>query len=91
MTEPHASAVRQAGRDGSTPSLPRRRDFGSRQRGLGNRRLHASFAAARVETDAVTLSLTKDEVGVLPPVMFGAGCARSSIEDRGGSTNKEGA
>jgi sporulation protein YlmC with PRC-barrel domain len=47
-------------------------------------------AVPRVETDGVTLSLTKDEVGALPPWRFGAGRARSSIEDRrGGTTGRE--
>ena len=44
-------------------------------------------AVARVETDAVTLSLTKDEVGALPPVAVRR-WPRSSIEDRGGSTTR---
>jgi hypothetical protein len=44
---------------------------------------------ARVETDAVTLSLRMTKWARCRRWRFGAGCARSSIEDRGGSINKE--
>jgi sporulation protein YlmC with PRC-barrel domain len=48
-------------------------------------------AVARVETDAVTLSLTKDEVGALPPVAVRRWPRPLEHRSRGGSTDKEGA
>jgi hypothetical protein len=46
---------------------------------------------ARVETDEVKLTLTKDEVGALPPVMVRRWPRPLEHRSRRGSTNKEGA